>query len=67
MKYYYRIWCPDCLYIDPEGCFDGQVETDEEPFNTPQEALDAAYRSTQKTIYEYDVVDENGAVIQNID
>ena len=67
MKYYYRVWCPDCLDIDPDGCFEGRYHNDEELFDTPGEAGDAGYAATCRTIYNHIVVDENGAIIQDND
>lgn len=63
MKYHYRIWCPDCLGEDPQGCFDGRVEDDEEEFDTPEQALDAGYEAINRTIWEFEVVDGDGKVI----
>lgn len=58
MKYRYRLSCPDCTGIDPEGCFDGGTWTSEDEFDTPEEAADAGYEATRRTITEYEVIDE---------
>ncbi len=60
MKYFYRIWCPDCRGEDYEGCFGGGIETNHTPYDTPQEAAAAGQNDARGSIYEYDVVDENG-------
>ncbi len=57
MKYRYRIWCPDCLGEDPQGCFDGGVEDDEDLYDIHEEALDAGYDATSDTIWEFVVVE----------
>lgn len=57
MKYRYRLWCPDCLGEDFQGCFDGRVKDDEELFDTHEEALDAGYDATSRTIWEFEVVE----------
>lgn len=64
MKYHFRIWCPDCCGSDPQGCFGGQVEDDEEEFGTPQEADEAGWEATLRTIWEYEVIDQNGNAIE---
>ena len=64
MKYHYRLSCPDCTDIDPQGCFDGGTHTSEEIFDTPQEACDAGYKATFHNIYEFEVIDEDGTVIE---
>ena len=64
MKYYYRLWCPDCCGQDYEGCFDGRIETSPTPYNTPQEANEAGQNETRGFIWKYEVVDELGCVIE---
>jgi len=64
MRYHYRIWCSDCLGSDPQGCFDGGVLDDEQQFATPQEANRAGWHATLRSILEYEVVDEDGTVIE---
>lgn len=63
-KYHYRLSCPDCTGIDPQGCFDGETYTSEDVFDTPQEANKAGWKATLSNIYEYEVVDEKGNVIE---
>src|SRR6266702_7141491 len=63
MKYRYRLSCPDCTDIDPQGCFDGGTHTSEEIFDTPEEASEAGYKATSHNIYKFEVVDEKGVVM----
>jgi hypothetical protein len=62
--YHYRLSCPDCTDIDPQGCFDGGTYTSETAFDTPQAAGDAGYQATRNTIYTFEVVDEHGQVVE---
>ncbi|HJT55901.1 MAG TPA: hypothetical protein VJ761_05365 [Ktedonobacteraceae bacterium] len=64
MKYHYRLSCPDCTGIDPQGCFDGGTYTSEEEYDTPQEAMEEGYKATLHNIYEFEVVDEDGKVVE---
>src|SRR5260221_13729182 len=64
MKYFYWLYCPDCYLQDFDGCFDGMTERDSTPYDTPQEAREAAQNATLDNIWEYGIVDEEGRVIK---
>lgn len=65
MKYHYRIWCNDCRGIDPQGCFDGGIEDDDEQFDTPEDAWKAGDKETKACgMWEFEVVDENGKPVE---
>lgn len=64
-KYRVRLWCPDCSADDDEqGCFGGGAETQEELYDTLDEAVEAGCLSTHRTVWDFEVVDENGKVIE---
>lgn len=67
MRYHYRLWCSDCCGEDYRGCFDGGTETDGTPYDTPQEANKAGWEATLRNIWEYDVVDEDGVVVDVVE
>lgn len=62
-KYRYRLSCPDCMGIDPLGCFGGGTQISEETFDTVQQVIEAAWNATLRTIYDFDIVDEDGNVL----
>ena len=64
MKYRYRLSCPDCTGIDPQGCFDGSAHTDDELFDTPELAIEAGCKATHDVIWEFEVIDEQGKVVR---
>lgn len=63
-RYRYRLTCPDCTDIDPQGCFDGGHYDSEEEFATVEEATEAGHKATRRTIYEFAVIDENGKEVE---
>lgn len=63
-KYRYRLTCPDCTDIDPQGCFDGGHSDSEEEFETMAEAENAGIQVTLRTIYNFSVIDENGKEVR---
>jgi hypothetical protein len=54
-KFFVYIWCPDCNGIDPDGCFGGEHERCG-PFDTYDEAKDAAIAEVGETIWKYEIV-----------
>jgi len=62
MPYKYRVWCPDCCGLDPEGCFGGGEEESEETFATRQEAEAAAEAFCRDSIWEFEVFETPGVV-----
>ncbi len=63
MKYRYRLFCPDCLGNDPQGCFDGGYSSpSEEEFDTVYEAAQAGFEAVDDVIWEWEVIDAGGVV-----
>lgn len=60
MRWRYRLWCPDCTGVDPDGCFEGGTELSEDTFETEQEAVAAAITACyDDSIWRYEIEKDN--------
>jgi len=61
--YRYVVWCRECWGVDPDGCFDGGMHTSEDTYATPTEADAAAEAFVGDAMWQFQVVDEQGAFV----
>jgi hypothetical protein len=57
MPYKFRVWCPNCINEDFDGCFGGGWELSEEIYPTVEEAIKAADDYVKDSVWEWDIVE----------